>query len=423
MSMHTALTGLNAAQTDLSATSHNIANVATTGFRKSRTEFSDVFNVSPYTVSRTTTGSGVQVARVAPSFTQGSIQATGNRLDMAIEGPGLFALQTPETTPGVAPEFRYSRAGAFGMQADGTIVNASGHRVLGFPVSTTGQALSESMADAAAIRVPLSFGTAAATSAIRLDVALPTDPGMAGSQAAVPPAAAFDRADPTSWAHRTAVPVFDDNGNPVEAEAYFIRTADPDAASPLTRYEMRLFRGDQELVADPAATVDFDASGVPVPGTANLAFGPADARISVDLSGSALTDAPFSVTRATHDGTTLSPLTTLDVDDRGTIWAVYGADSRIATGKLALVNFANPQGLRIVGNASFTATAESGVPQAGAPGSAGFGLLRSGALEKANVDLTEELVNLITAQRNYQASAKALETSAGMMQTVMNIRT
>ena len=423
MSMHTALTGLNAAQTDLAATSHNIANVSTTGFRKSRTEFADVFHTSPYTVSRTTTGSGVKVAQVAPIFTQGAILATGNRLDMAIDGPGFFATQTAENAPGVTPELRFTRAGAFGMNADGTIRNAAGHQLLGWPVSTTGQALSEAMGDAAALRVPLSSGTAGQTRAIALQLRLPTDPAMIGAQAAVPPAAPFDPADATTWAHRTPVPAFDETGTPIEADAYFVRQANPDAISDITRYEIHLFRAGQPLNAAAPAEIAFDGDGLPVAGTETHVFGPAGQSITLNLGGSALADAPFEVTRANHDGTTVSPLTTLDVDNQGTIWAVYGSDNRIATGKLALVNFANPQGLRIIGNADFVATADSGQPVSGTPGSAGFGLLQSGALERANVDLTDELVNLISAQRNYQASAKALETSASMMQTVMNIRT
>lgn len=131
MSMNTALSGLTAAQSDIAATSHNIANVGTVGFRGSRTEFADIYNQSPFSVSRTTVGSGTQVTRVAQDFSQGSIVGTGNRLDLAIEGAGFFALRPTNTTPGATAETLFSRAGAFGLSANGVIQNASGQHLLG----------------------------------------------------------------------------------------------------------------------------------------------------------------------------------------------------------------------------------------------------------------------------------------------------
>lgn len=132
MSMYTALSGINAAQTDIAATSHNIANVATTGFKSSRAEFADIFSSSPMSVSRTAVGAGVQVARTAQQFTQGNVSATGNVLDLAIEGSGFFAIRT---AVGNSTETQYTRAGAFSRDATGTIVNAGGSAILGWPVS------------------------------------------------------------------------------------------------------------------------------------------------------------------------------------------------------------------------------------------------------------------------------------------------
>jgi flagellar hook protein FlgE len=422
MSMNTALSGLTAAQSDIAATSHNIANVGTIGFRGSRTEFADIYNQSPFSVSRTTVGSGTQVTRVAQDFSQGSIVGTGNRLDLAIEGAGFFALRPTNTTPGATAETLFSRAGAFGLSANGVIQNASGQQLLGWPVAASGQVLSEALSTAMPLKIPLSMGTPSATSALSVAVTFPTDPAMAGIQDAVPPTMAFAPEDPTTWAHRTSVPMFDDQGRSVEAEVYFVRMADPSATSAETTYAAHLVRDGAVFTADAGNTISFDADGVPLAGTAPLSFSGAAGTISVDLSESVLRDQPFEVSSASHDGLTETQLTTLDIDSEGTVWAVYGSEDRVARGKLLLVNFSNPGGLRVMGSAAFAATSESGMPMAGSPGGSGFGLLRSGALEKANVDLTEELVNLITAQRNYQASAKAMETSSSMMQTIMNLR-
>lgn len=421
MSMTTALTGLNAAQADLSATSNNIANIGTVGYRGSRAEFADVYSASPFDVSRTTVGSGAQLTRIAQDFSQGGVVATGNRLDLAIEGPGFFALRPVSPDPGVTAGTVYSRAGAFTMSADGTIENASGQQLLGWPVAGDGQALTRAIDMATPMQIPLSMGTPAATTEVALGVRLPSDPAMAGAQAAVPPLAAFDPADSTTWAHRTAVPVIDEAGNAVEAEAYFVRTANPTGTPPETEYEVHLVRDGEALTAAGGATLTLGADGLPVAGTVPLEFTGTDGDLALDLGGTILTDAAFSVASVTQDGVTPAGLSAIDIDSTGTLWASYGLDNTVAIGKLMLADFASPQGLRPTGGTGFAATATSGEPSVGTAGATGLGLVRSGALEKANIDLTDQLVNLISAQRNYQASAKAFETSSTLMQTIINI--
>lgn len=422
MSMNTALSGLSAAQTDIAATSHNIANVGTIGFRGSRAEFSDIFNQSPYAVSRTTVGSGTQVTRLAQDFSQGSVVGTGNRLDLAIEGSGFFALLPTSANAGAASEMLYSRAGAFGMSANGTIVNASGQQLMGWPVSAGGQVLSEALSSAMPLSVPLSMGTPVGTSEVSLALRLPTDPAMSAMQSAVPPLADFTPADTTTWAHRTQIPMFDQQGRSVEAEVYLVRLSSPDADNPETTFGVHMVRDGLVLATDTPATITLGADGMPLSGTAPFTFTGPEGPINLRLDGTTLRNAPFEVSSAIQNGKTINQLTTLDIDSEGTVWATYGAEERVARGRLLLVNFPNPGDLRVMGSAAFAATTDSGMPQAGSPGAVGFGRLRSGALEKANVDLTEELVNLITAQRNYQASAKAMETSSSMMQTIMNLR-
>jgi flagellar hook protein FlgE len=423
MSMNTALSGLNAAQSDIAATSHNIANVGTIGFRASRAEFADVFSQSPQSVSATRVGSGTQVTRIAQDFSQGSVVGTGKTLDIAIEGPGFFALRSGASANGAPGAMMFSRAGAFGMTADGTIVNAANQQLLGWPTAATGAALSLATAAAVPFRVPFSMGVPVATTQITAALRLPTDPAMAGAQSAVPPAAAFDPADPATYAHRSQLPVFDATGLPIETEVYLVRLSNPDAATPETEYAVHLLRNGTPLTPDAGNTITLGADGRVLPGGGTLAFAGLDGALTLDLGASRLEDAPFRVDQVNHDGRNVSQLSALEVDRQGTVWATYGAEERVAQGRFMLVNFANPGGLRIMGNAAFTATGDSGEPIAGVPGSAGFGQLRSGALEKANVDLTEELVDLISAQRNYQANAKALETSATMTQTIMNMRT
>ncbi|CUX82060.1 MAG: flagellar hook protein FlgE [Roseibaca calidilacus] len=422
MSMSTALSGLHAAQRSISVTSHNIANVGTTGFRGSRAEFADIFTQSPFSVARTTAGSGTQITRVAQDFSQGSVVGTGNRLDLAIEGPGFFAMRAESTMPGVANETVYSRAGAFSMSADGHIVNSSGQQLMGWPVAQNGQVLSEALGSAQAMNVPLTMGTPMATSETSLELRLPSDPTMSGSQAAIPPIEAFDPANPETYAHRTQLPLFDENGNAVEAELYLVRESSASPTDPNTEFTAYVMRDGVMMDATGDSTLTFAADGSLVAPEGALGFDSAAGALSMSFDGSSLGAEPFAVESVVQDGQTVGQLTTLDIDSEGTVWASYGANDRVAVGKLLLVNFPNPGELRPLGAATFGAQADAGEPLAGSPGGTGFGRLRSGALEMANVDLTEELVDLITAQRNYQANAKSMETSSQMMQTIMNIR-
>lgn len=423
MSMSTALSGLKAAQTEISATSHNIANVGTVGFRSSRVEFADVFSSSPMSNQRTAVGSGVQVQRVAQNFTQGNVVTTGNLLDIAIEGQGFFALQPQAASNGAAGGAVFSRAGAFTMDTTGHVVNGANQALLCWPVAKDGVPLTNQINQAVPLTIPMQTGAATRSSQVNLSLRLPSDDAMLGSQSAVPPAAAFDPADPATYARRSVVPVFGSDGTPRQAEAYFVKTASPDATSTDTTYEMHLVI-DGETVAPTApatsATITFNGAGDITSGGAP-SFGSTEP-VAFNLTGSVLSTGPFAVVSADHNGAAPAKLTNLELDGAGSVWATYGTGKRVALGQIVLANFSNPQGLKVMGKSTFGTTSESGQPVTGTAGTAGFGQLRSGALERSNVELTEELVNLISAQRNYQASAKAMETSTSLMQTIMNIR-
>lgn len=422
MSMSTALSGLMAAQTEISATAHNISNVGTMGFRSSRVEFADVFSSSPFSVQRTAVGSGVQVQRVAQDFTQGNVVTTGNLLDIAIEGQGFFAIQAVAERNSAAGDTKFSRSGAFSMDARGNVVNASNEALLCWPVGADGKPLTNDLSQAIPLSIPLEMGTPVASTEVKLQVDLPSDNAMIGQQAAIPPTAAFDSGNPATYAFRTPIPMYGPDGKPEEAEAYFIKVAAPDATSTDTVYEMRVLVKGEELHPTAPATsnlVTFDADGEIVSG-GTPAFGTHG--LTVNLGGSLLTRHPFTVQTASHNGSSAGRLTNLELDGTGAVWATYGTAGRKAMGQIVLANFTNPQGLKVQGKATFAVTSESGPPIVGTPGTSGFGLLRAGALERSNVELTEELVNLISAQRNYQASAKAMETSTSLMQSIMNIR-
>ena len=417
MSFLTALSGLNAAQADISTTSNNIANVGTVGFHGSRAAFADIYSNSPLSNPATQIGSGTRMTGIERNFAQGSVVITANTLDLALQGPGFFRLQT-EAAGGQAV---YTRAGAFGINAAGQVVNAAGHHLAVYPTAEDGAPLS--LQATRALNVPMMQGAPAATARVDMVLHMPSGAGGMGSQAALP-SAPFDAADPATYAFSTPVNLIDAEGQPREAMVYLVQTDVPDVDDPATRYEMRLVVDGAEAVPDGATSpvLAFDADGGLIEGTGRGVFSSFGAELTVDMTGSTLDGAAFGIRSMRSDGDVPRALSLLEVDQAGVVWASYGGTEAIALGKVAVANFTNPGGLRSLGDSSYAQTRESGPASFGEAMVDGFGQIRSGALEQANVNLTEELVNLITAQRNYQASAKALETNQALAQTIMNIR-
>lgn len=418
MSFFTALSGLNAAQTEISVTSNNIANVGTLGFHGSRAEFSDIFSNNPYSRPASQIGTGTEVTRVAVDFSQGAVTATGNVLDLALQGPGFFQVLTGSDA---GSDMGYTRSGAFGMNADGFVTNAAGHYLTVFPTAANGDTLSTTRTDR--LQIPQEFGVPKATSVVdmSLNVSLDDNGGL-GTQGAIP-SAPFDPADPSSYAYSTQIPALDADGKAVPAQAYFVMTKAPDPVNPDLAYSVQLvLDGEIATPADPTARLSFGGDGVQTGGLTDIAFNSGAGPLSLNLDDSRATQSPFGVTAISHDGSRRLDLSSVEVRDNGTVWANYGAERSVAVGQVAVANFADLQSLNKIGDATYLASRGSGPARLGVPGTAGFGAIQSGSVESSNVDLTEELVSLIMAQRNYQASAKALETNGALAETVMNIR-
>lgn len=418
MSFFTALSGLNAAQSDISVTSNNIANVGTLGFRGSRAEFADIFTSGPQSRPASQIGSGTEVTRIGIDFAQGSMRATGNVLDLSIQGGGFFQVQR-SAEPG-AP-MAYTRAGAFNMNSEGYVTNGAGQILTVFPVSAVGDTLTTAQTEP--LRIPRAFGLPAATTQIDLQMAMSvTDNGGLGTQAAVP-AAAFDPADPATFAHSVPVPVLNAAGEPVDARAYFVLSDAPDPLDGSISYDVQfVVDGQIGAASGPAPVLSFDANGVQTGGMAPVPFTFPGGDIALNLDLSSAVQGDFGTGSVRQNGQSTQQLSGVEVRNDGTVWARFGADTSIAVGQVAIANFTDLQGLASLGNASYSATRDAGPVRLGVPGSAGVGAVRSGSVEQANVELTEELVHLIMAQRNYQASAKALETNGKLSETVMNIR-
>ena len=405
MPFNTALSGLNAASADLNVTANNIANVNTTGFKSSRAEFADVYAASALGAGNTAIGSGVRLADVAQQFGQGSINFTDNALDMALNGQGFFILSN-------AGSLSYSRAGAFTPDRNGYIVNAQGQRLQVYPPLAGGGFNTGTLSD---LQLSSADSPPVATTSVKTTLNLPAN-------ASPPTTAVFNPADPTSYNQSTSLTTYDSLGTPLVTSLYFVKTANPNEWSLYTYVNGAAVSGPDTIQYSPTGTLTSPAGGTITIPSFNPGTGAANLNMTLDLSSSTQYGSTFAVTSLTQDGYTTGRLSGINVTPDGVVEARYTNGLALPLGQVALASFANPQGLQQLGNTQWGETFASGQALRGQAGSGNFGALQSGALEASNVDLTAQLVNMITAQRNFQANAQMIQTGDAITQTIINIR-
>lgn len=421
MSFYTSLSGLRAAQTDMSAISHNLANVTTNGFKKSKAEFADVIASSLAQSPTMMIGSGSVTKAIRQQFSQGNLNQTGSSLDLAIAGDGFFAVKPNQD----GSQVNFTRNGSFMVDNDRYVTDAQGAKVQVFPVDGSGAVIASGLDQTIALRLPATSGTPVATAATALNVNL-------SANAAVK-TGAFDRFDPASYNQTTQTTIYDASGNALTMTQYFVRTQAAGGGTPTSEWQVHSFVGDRQLGTDAAnpqpITMSFDANGVmtaPAGPTQFAAVGLGGSTIeqalSLDLTGSTQLAQAFNVNARSQDGAAVGQLQGVTVGSDGTVFASFSNGESQALGKVVLANFPNPSGLRQLGNSSWAATGLAGEVSLGSPGEKGLGSLMSSMLEGSNVDMTEELVGLIAAQRAFQANAKALDTSSQISQSILNIR-
>lgn len=437
MSFNTALSGLNAASSDLGVISNNIANVNTTGFKFSRAEFGDIYATSVFGNSKTAIGAGVILQDVAQQFSQGNLSFTSNSLDMAVNGEGFFVL-----SPSIgSTEKIYSRAGAFGIDANGFVVNGSGQYLQAFPVNAAdGTVTSTSLSSLQNLQLSQTAGTPSETDNIDIGMNLP-------ATEATPANAVFDPTDDTSYNHATSISFFDSLGNTHVATYYFVKDAvaantwhvfttvdstngvpNPVTfTAPLAASATLVFDNTGHLdttLSDNGGVITTQTLGTGGAGITSFDSANPNQTLTIDFANNGPTqfNSAFSVTTLTQDGFGVGRLSGIEISESGVVRANFSNGQSTALGKVALARFPNSQGLRQLGNTNWAETNSSGAALAGEATTASFGSIRSGALEASNVDLTKELVNLITAQRNFQANARSIETANTTTQAILQIR-
>lgn len=404
MAFGTALSGLSAAQTDLNVTANNIANSATTGYKESRTEFAELFSSSLQGVSSRQAGNGVSVTAVSQQFAQGDVETTSNSLDLAISGSGFFVVSD-------GGSLQYTRAGAFSTDNNGYVVNSSGQRLQVYAATGDGRFDTSQTVD---LQMQTSVSAPRATETASADFNL-------ASNATAPTTATFDPDDSSSYNNATTMTVYDSLGATHSASMYFVKGANANEWTVHMTVDGTEVGTGATLTYNSSGQLTSPANGEVNFGTYATGTGAEDLDITFDFSESTQYGNSFSVSTLSQDGYTTGELSSITVDDSGIVQANYTNGEAVALGQVAIVTFANQQGLQKVDNTNWIETYASGQPVYGTAGSSNYGQIQSGALESSNVDLTQELVNMIVAQRNYQANAQMISTEKSITETVINM--
>ena len=407
MSFQQGLSGLNAASKNLDVIGHNIANANTTGMKSSRAEFAELYANAMGSAGGINQGIGVEVNTVSQQFTQGNLSVTGNSLDVAINGNGFFQIDMPNGSRA------YTRDGSFKLTKDGQIITNDGGSLLGITAAPDGTI------PTGGVIGPLILPSGGETKAERsteLNMRFNLD-----ATAPIPTGTAPSGLTPPIETYGTSARAFNSLGTEIPISIYFQKTGlntwdtwtSVDGGA-LTNSGTMTFGNDGELTSSPTLT---DLTLAESDGTT----------FTVDLNLERATQfgsSKFSVTKATADGQAPGKLTAINIDESGIVMGVYSNGKTLAAGQIQLATFTNPQGLAPIGGNLWMATPSSGLePTAtGVPGTGNLGVVRAGALEDSNVDLTKELVNMMTAQRTYQANAQTIKTQDQVMNTLLNLR-
>jgi flagellar hook protein FlgE len=412
MGFQSGLSGLNTAAKNLDVIGNNVANASVVGFKSSQAQFADVYANSLVGAGASQIGIGSKLANVAQQFTQGNITVTNNALDIAINGKGFFRLDQ-------GGAITYSRNGQFRFDAQGFIVNNEGLNLTGYPVDANGNIL-----PAAPAPIQISFADVPPQTTGQFVLGMNFD-----SRETPPTTALFNPNDPTSYNFSTSGNVFDSLGNPHVFTMYFVKTA---VSGQWQMYGQvdggALANADVGAGAGAPATLNFSntgalTTGMPLNASLTLTNGAVTPlAYTLDLTGSTQYGSNFGVNTLSQNGYASGRLAGFNVADDGTVVGRYTNGQSRNLAQVVLADFRNVQGLKPLGNNQWEETADSGLAIVGTPSSGSLGTVQSSAVEDSNIDLTAELVSMITAQRVYQANAQTIKTQDAILQTLVNLR-
>lgn len=465
-----ALSGINSSQKYLDVTSNNIANANTIGFKRSRAEFADIYSSSVFTNSQTVVGMGSYNSSVSQQFVQGTLSGdTGNNLDMAILGNGFFIVSNDLNAAGVTASVdrAFTRAGAFQISKDGYIVTAQGDYLQGWDVNEDGSSTSLDINGTHAIKIPEDTGAPQMSTYIGIGVNLPADQDVKDP-------AAFDPKNPSTYNCSTSQTIHDSlgrahtltyymfkseenagnntstwtvltfvDGQPVDVadtdnnNSVHVEVTDGNSSVQGSNYYgfSMTFGPDGKLVTDGMIPESLhfanDAAGLTSQRADGVAADLSDAMggginpaqdLQLNFEASQYGSSNFTVNKSPYnDGFSTGLLTNVTVDENGVIQAEYSNGRYVKIAKVALADFANPQGLNKIGDTQWKQSINSGEATPKEANQGGAGAIKGANLELSNVDLTTQLVDLIQAQRNYQANAQSLQTQNTVMDSILQL--
>lgn len=405
MAFQQGLSGLNIASKALDAISNNVANSTTVGFKQSTAQFSDLYASTLGGGGQSQIGIGATVNGVAQQFSQGNITVTSNPLDLAINGDGFFRMSDNGSV-------LYTRNGQFSVDKNGYIVNASGYRLTGYGTDADDNIVVTAPID---LRIDTALSGGEPRSTEEADLAVNLD-----SRLSAPVNPVFSPTDTTSFSYSTSLTSYDSLGNSHIMSLYFVKTATPnqwnmhtslDGGAP-TAATAVTFNSNGGLVGPTTLPQSF---AITTGATSPLAF-------DLDLTGSTQFGSAFSVNAVAQDGFASGRLSGISVSPEGVLQGRYTNGQSRNLGQVVMATFQNPDGMTQLGSNAWAETSFSGPPAVGTPGTGNRGGLQPAAVEDSNVDLTAELVNMITQQRAYQANAQSIKTQDQIMQTLVNLR-
>lgn len=418
MAFSQAVSGLNAASTNLDVIGNNIANSATYGFKSGTASFADMFAGSKV-------GLGVKVAGITQDFTDGTTTSTGRALDVAISQNGFFRLTDSNGS------VYYSRNGQFKLDENRNLVNMQGLQLTGYPATGTPPTIQQG-ANPVGLSIPNTLMAAKATSNASMQINL-------NSTDALPTTSPFDAANSDTYNKKGTVTVYDSQGNSHDVNLYYVKNTDnkwdvytldsSDANAKPVKAAQMIFDNNGTLtgvgtydtagVLTPPATGDKPEFDIPLTGLNGSASG----KFTLSLANSMQQNTGSNDIVATNqNGYKPGNLVSYQINDDGTVVGNYSNEQTQLLGQIVMANFANNEGLQSEGDNVWSATQSSGVALLGTAGTGNFGTLTNGALEASNVDLSKELVNMIVAQRNYQSNAQTIKTQDQILNTLVNLR-
>jgi flagellar hook protein FlgE len=401
MALNQALSGINAAESQLNVISNNIANAGTVGFKGSAAQFAEVYAVTGLNLSSVTVGSGAETTGVQQQFQQGDLETTNGSLDMAISGNGFFVVNNGSGD-------QYTRDGSFQENANGYVVTSSGAYLQVYPPNAAGGFNTSTLTN---LQLNTAQSAATPTSTVTIDSNLDAD-------AALPTDTPFSPTDTSSYTNASTFSVYDSQGGTHSATIYYVKTGN-------NTWNANLYIDGNSAGT---AAMTFNSSGVLTsPANGNLSFTPTQptngatfpTTMTVNMSSTTQFGTAYAPGTINQNGYQAGVLSNVEIGTDGTVTAIYSNNQTTQLGQIAVANFANLQGLQQVANNSWVATQSSGTAVLGTASAGQFGDIEQGQLETSNTsDTTAQLVDMIQAQQNYQANSQMLGTVSSLDQAL-----